>query len=105
MHDTLRINHYKPEWQWLCHKGIGTLQYFYEFVLEDNETIDYVHYLTTQYLLINNTYSASLCQMLQDEEIYKKESMDKIPIVDKNFFFETLKKENDIRDTIEEYCS
>lgn len=105
VHDTLRINHYKPEWQWLCHKGIGTLQYFYEFVLEDNETIDYVHYLTTQYLLINNTYSASLCQMLQDEEIYKKESMDKIPIVDKNFFFETLKKENDIRDTIEEYCS
>ena len=42
---------------------------------------------------------------MKQSKYYLLISMDKIPIVDKNFFFETLKKENDIRDTIEEYCS
>ena len=104
VHDTLRINHYKPEWQWLCHKGIGTLQYFYEFVLENNENRDYVYYLTMQYLLINDSYSASLCQMLQDQEVYKVDNVDKLPIIDKKFFYESLIIEDSIKNAIKEYC-
>lgn len=98
----LRINYYKPEWQWLCHKGIGTLQYFYEFVLENEENIKYVHYLTEQYLSINNSCSASLCQMLQDKEVYKIDNMDKLPIIDEKFFYEPLIIEDSIKNAIEE---
>lgn len=78
VHDKLRVEHHKKEWETVCHLGLGSLRYYFMNSSTRTDENRYIDSVGIQYLLINKVFDDSLCKIIENERIYREENSVKI---------------------------
>ncbi len=68
VHNTLRINYYKQEWQIVCHMGLGALWYFFQHIFPNKQEWEYIHSIAFQFQLVSKSVSSDLCDRISNTE-------------------------------------
>lgn len=69
VHNTLRIDYNKKEWDYFCNVSLTTLQYLFQRVCSNKSESQYIFDMLVQYSLIKTYTDTTLCDIIENQNL------------------------------------